>query len=109
YIDSTDLAGQDFDGSTLASLATPIAQLHTLRDRDYKQFSQELKLSGDFNERWSYMVGAFYWDAEFEFQQGTNQVIAIPSAALGMPPGTPCAALAPFLPFPILASPLDAS
>lgn len=107
YIDSSDLAGQDFDGSTLASLATPIAQLHTLRDRDYKQFSQEFKLSGDFSEHWSYMVGAFYWDAEFEFQQGTNQVIAVPSAALGVPAGTPCAALAPFLPFPILASPLD--
>ncbi|MBK79807.1 MAG: hypothetical protein CMQ43_02665 [Gammaproteobacteria bacterium] len=91
YIDSTDVTGQDFDGSTLDSLATPIAQLHTLRDRDYKQFSQELKLAGQFNEAWSYMVGGFYWDAEFDFAQGTNQVIAIPSVALGVPFGTPCA------------------
>lgn len=90
YIDSTDVTGQDFDGSTLQSLATPLAQLHTHRDRDYEQFSQELKLAGDINDRWSYLVGAFYWDAEFGFQQGTNQVIAIPSAALGVPPGTPC-------------------
>ncbi len=109
YIDSTDVSGQDFDGSTLNSLATPIAQLHTLRDRDYEQFSQELKLAGDFNERWSYMVGAFYWDAEFGFQQGTNQVIAIPSLALGLPAGTPCAVVAPFLPFPLLSSPLEPS
>lgn len=91
YIDSTDVTGQDFDGSTLDSLATPIAQLHTLRDRDYKQFSQELKLAGRFNDAWSYMVGGFYWDAEFDFAQGTNQVIAIPSVALGVPFGTPCA------------------
>jgi iron complex outermembrane receptor protein len=100
YIDSNDVTGQDFDGSTLDSLATPLAQLHTLRDRNYKQFSQELKLAGDLTENLSYMVGGFYWDAEFDFQQGTNQVIAIPSAALGVPPGTPCAAF--MLPAPAL-------
>jgi iron complex outermembrane recepter protein len=109
YIDSTDVTGQDFDGSTLNSLATPLAQLHTLRDRDYKQFSQEFKLTGDFNERVSYLIGAFYWDADFDFQQGTNQVIAVPSLVFGVPPGTPCAAVEPFLPFPIISSPLDAS
>lgn len=107
YIDSTDVTGQDFDGSTLNSLATPIAQLHTLRDRDYEQFSQELKLAGDLSQDWSYMVGAFYWDADFGFQQGTNQVIAIPSAGLGVPPGTPCSVVAAFVPFPLLSSPLD--
>lgn len=100
YIDSTDVTGQDFDGSTLESLASPIAQLHTLRDRDYEQFSQELKLSGDINQRLSYIVGAFYWDAEFGFEQGTNQVIAIPSLALGVPPGTPCSLF--MLPSPTL-------
>ena len=109
YIDSTDVVGQDFDGSTMNSLASPLAQLHTLRDRDYKQFSQELKLMGDFNDSVSYMVGGLYWDAEFDFGQGTNQVVAIPSAAFGFPPGTPCEVAAGFLPFPILWSPLDAS
>jgi iron complex outermembrane recepter protein len=84
YIDSTDVTGQDFDGSTLASLATPLGQLHTHRDRDYQQFSQELKLAGDFNEHVSYMVGAFWWDAEFDFQQGTNSIIQVPI-------GVPCA------------------
>ncbi|MBX3707525.1 MAG: TonB-dependent receptor [Pseudomonadales bacterium] len=84
YIDSTDVTGQDFDGSTLASLATPLGQLHTHRDRDYQQFSQELKLAGDLNERISYMVGAFWWDAEFDFQQGTNSIIQVPI-------GLPCA------------------
>ncbi len=91
YIDSTDVTGQDFDGSTLESLATPLAQLHTLRDRNYEQFSQELKLVGDINDNWSYLVGGFYWDADFGFKQGTNQVIALPSAGLGAPVGTPCA------------------
>jgi iron complex outermembrane recepter protein len=107
YIDSTDVTGQDFDGSTLNSLATPLAQLHTLRDRDYQQFSQELKLMGDLTESVSYMVGAFYWDAEFGFKQGTNQVVAIPSVALGVPFGTPCSVVAGFVPFPLLWSPLD--
>jgi iron complex outermembrane recepter protein len=107
YIDSTDVTGQDFDGSTLNSLATPIAQLHTHRDRDYKQFSQEFKLAGDLNERVSYMVGVFWWDAEFDFQQGTNSIFALPSFVLGppglIPPGTPCAA------FTLPSSPLDPS
>jgi iron complex outermembrane recepter protein len=97
YIDSTDVTGQDFDGSTLNSLASPIGQLHTHRDRDYRQFSQEFKLAGDINERVSYMVGAFWWDADFEFQQGTNSIFALPSLALGppgaIPAGTPCSAL----------------
>ncbi len=103
YVDSNDVSGQDFDGSTLNSLASPIAQLHTLRDRDYKQFSQEFKLAGDINERVSYMVGAFWWDADFDFQQGTNSIFALPSVALGLPFGTPCGNA--FLP----ASPLDAT
>jgi iron complex outermembrane recepter protein len=103
YIDSTDVTGQDFDGSTLNSLAAPIGQLHTHRDRDYKQFSQEFKLAGDINERVSYMVGAFWWDAEFEFQQGTNSIFALPSVVLGAPFGTPCAA------FGIPSSPLEPS
>lgn len=100
YIDSRDATGQDFDGSTLESLASPLAQLHTLRDRDYEQFSQELKLAGDINERVSFLVGGFYWDAEFDFEQGTNQVIALPSVVFGAPFGTPCAAF--LLPSPAL-------
>ncbi|MEO2177986.1 MAG: TonB-dependent receptor [bacterium] len=90
WVDSTDVTGQDFDGSTLESTASPLAQLHTHRDRDYEQFSQEIKLSGDLTDSLSYTVGYFYWDSEFSFQQGTNQVFALPSAAIGLPPGTPC-------------------
>ncbi len=101
WTDSTDVTGQDFDGSTLNSLASPLAQLHTHRDRDYEQFSQELKLTGQFNDNISYTVGYFYWDSEFDFQQGTNQVFALPTVALGLPFGFPCGLIG------IPSSPLD--
>ncbi len=56
-----DDVGQDFDGSTRRTTASPIVQLHTLREQEYEQFSEELKLSGKlFSDNIGYTVGLFY-------------------------------------------------
>lgn len=83
YTDSEDAVEQDFDSATLASIdddvtppiaPEPLAQLHTLRDQTYKQFSQELRLSGDINDNWRFNVGGFWWDAEMSNEQTTNAI-----------------------------------
>jgi iron complex outermembrane receptor protein len=83
WVDSSDWVEQDFDSATRASVddsvsppiaPTPLAQLHTLRDQTYKQFSQELRLSGSFSDNWHFNLGGFYWDAEITNQQTTNAI-----------------------------------
>ena len=79
-----DDVGQDFDGSTRRATASPIVQLHTLREQQYEQFSEELKLSGKlFSDNIGYTVGLFYWETELDFAQGSNQILQLPNAALG--------------------------
>ncbi|MEZ5559009.1 MAG: TonB-dependent receptor [Pseudomonadales bacterium] len=83
WIDGKDNVEQDFDSSTYAAVdfdvtpplaPTPLAQLHTLRDQNYEQFSQELRLSGEFDRSLSYTVGLFYWDTKIELDQYTNAI-----------------------------------
>jgi iron complex outermembrane receptor protein len=83
WIDSEDYVEQDFDSATLASIddsvsptiaPEPLAQLHTIRDSTYEQFSQELRLSGDFNENVRFTAGGFYWDSEINLDQTTNAI-----------------------------------
>jgi iron complex outermembrane receptor protein len=85
WVQSTDTVGQDFDGSTRATPAIPLPQLHTNRDQDYDTFTQELRWAGDFGEDWSYQVGGFFMDTELDFQQGTNQVLQLPPEGFGLP------------------------
>lgn len=96
WVDSSDWVQQDFDSATLTSIddsvspviaPEPLAQLHTLRDQTYKQFSQELRLSGSFNENWHFNVGGFYWDAEITNQQTTNAIAQLGNFTLA--PGYP--------------------
>ncbi|MBX3707835.1 MAG: TonB-dependent receptor [Pseudomonadales bacterium] len=95
-VESTDIVGQDFDGSNRNATAVPLVQLHTLRDQDYDTFTQEFRWAGDINDRLSYQVGAFYMKTELDFAQGTNQVLQFPAPAfgpvfdraLGLPAGT---------------------
>ncbi|HEY5646169.1 MAG TPA: TonB-dependent receptor [Pseudomonadales bacterium] len=95
WVDEDDWVQQDFDSATLTSFddsvspvvaPQPLAQLHTLRDQTYEQFSQEIRLTGDFSEDWHFTVGGFYWDAEIGLQQTTNAI-----AQLANPTGLDCA------------------
>jgi len=96
YHDSRDRVNQDFDaGATLgptSGTSVPFAQLHTLRDQDFEVFSQELRISGDFNEQFGYIAGVYYLEHDLQFRQDTNNVLQLPGVALGLPAGVPCAA-----------------
>jgi iron complex outermembrane receptor protein len=90
WVDSADRVEQDFDSATLASIdddvsppiaPQPLAQLHTIRDATYKQFSQELRLAGSFSDNWHFNVGGFYWDAEITNEQTTNAIAQLQNFA----------------------------
>jgi len=96
-VDTKDIVQQDFDNSTLATVAIPLPQLHTLRNQDMTQTSEELRLSGDLAPKWRYTVGALYYNTSLDFRQGTNQVLQLPKAAappngFGIPDPLTCAA-----------------
>lgn len=63
--DSDELVIQDFD-------ATSIDFFTTSRAQQYRQFSQELRLAGDFAEGFSGVVGLFYFNNEYQLQQTTT-------------------------------------
>ena len=92
--DGFDSVNQDFDGGDVGGLATPFAQLHTLREQNLEMFTQELRLNGSINDSLDYMIGYYYYDSELDFSQRTNNVLQIP---FGLPPGVPCAAVIPIL------------
>ena len=88
YVDSKDIVQQDFDNSTLATIAIPLPQLHTLRNQNFSQTSEELRLSGELIKNVTYTVGALYFNTNLDFGQGTNQVLQLPYGAggFGLPP-----------------------
>lgn len=43
------------------------------RKEPHRQNSQELRFSGDFSERWSYVVGAYNFQQEYDLQRDTFQ------------------------------------
>lgn len=88
--DGADTVNQDFDGGSLGGLATPFAQLHTLREQELEMFTQELRLNGTIGDNIDYMVGYYYYESELNFQQRTNNVLQVP---LGLPAGVPCEAI----------------
>ncbi len=94
WYDGFDSVNQDFDGGDVGGLATPFAQLHTLREQGVEMFTQELRLNGSINDSIDYMIGYYYYDSELNFSQRTNNVLQIP---FGLPPGVPCAAAIPIL------------
>jgi iron complex outermembrane receptor protein len=88
YIDEKDTVEQDFDSSSIDSFddsgdvpiaPVPLAQLHTLRAGKYEQFSQELRLTGDFSETLHYTVGGYYMDSQIDLGQQTNLVAQLPN------------------------------
>ncbi len=92
--DGDDTVNQDFDGGPIGGLASPFAQLHTLREQEYEVFTQELRLDVDVNDNIDFMVGAYFFDSELDFQQSTNNVLQVP---FGLPAGVPCSAAIPVL------------
>ncbi len=90
YQDSSDDVLQDFDGSTRATPARPLVQLHTFREQTYKQFTQELRFDSQINDELLYSVGAFYLRSEQGFAQNTDQVVQIENPVLDL--GLPCTA-----------------
>jgi iron complex outermembrane receptor protein len=87
YIDSADLVRQDFDGTCsgaagcpnggnalLISATNPPGTLHTIRDQEYDQFTEELRLSGTVGQ-FDYLLGVYYFDSELDFEQFTNSAV----------------------------------
>jgi iron complex outermembrane recepter protein len=68
--DSEELVIQDFD-------ATSIRFFQTDRSQDYHQFSQELRLSGEFAEGLKGVLGLFYFENDYQLEQITT----LPSGA----------------------------
>jgi iron complex outermembrane receptor protein len=62
--DSDERVVQDFD-------ATSIPFFQTDRIQDYRQFSQELRVGGEFAKGLSGVVGLFYWENEYQLEQLT--------------------------------------
>jgi len=56
---------QDFD-------STSINFFDTLRNQDYEQFSQELRLEGDLSDQINLLLGAYYFDSSYFLVQTTN-------------------------------------
>lgn len=50
----------------------PAAALHTTRDRDYKQISQELRMSSDVTNWLNILAGVYYYQHEIGHTQLTN-------------------------------------
>ncbi|MCP5185015.1 MAG: TonB-dependent receptor [Pseudomonadales bacterium] len=92
FHDGHDIVNQDFDGGSIAGVAIPFAQLHTLRDQEYEVFTEEVRLDWTINEQWDVMLGLYYFKSELNFTQRTNNVLQLPGVALGLPAGVPCAA-----------------
>lgn len=94
WIDSDDFVEQDFDSATLASIDTsvspvvapsPLAQLHTIRDSTYEQFTQEIRLNTAIGDNINLTFGYYFWDAEIGMTQLSNVVAQLANFTVGTP------------------------
>lgn len=81
-----DVVNQDFDGGSISGLASPFAQLHTLRNQEFEIFSQEVLVSGNINENLTFLAGLYYFDHDLLFRQDTNNVLQLPPIAVALGP-----------------------
>jgi iron complex outermembrane receptor protein len=65
YRESEELVNTDFD-------ATSIDFFTVRRAQQYKQFSQEVRLAGDFTKNISGVFGVYYFNNEYQLDQDTN-------------------------------------
>lgn len=77
YSESTEDGVQDFDGTSSDFFAA-------FRPQEYEQFSQEVRLAGEFTERFSGVIGAFYLQNEV-FLGGGTRLGPILAAPAGLP------------------------
>jgi iron complex outermembrane receptor protein len=77
YRKSREFQTQDFDAST--------ADLYYVqRQQRYRQFSQEVRLSGNFTEHFDYVVGGYYFNSRYNLLQYTRLFAFNPT----IPPAT---------------------
>ncbi len=85
YMDSTDIVFQDFDGTCAGEVGCPATSfnpllaatgstLHTLRDQEYQQLTQEIRLAGSVGPV-DYLVGGYYYQHEIGLSQTTNGAV----------------------------------
>lgn len=88
YLDEADYTLQDFDsgcgGDTqrlgctfrvnplLVSPANPTGTLHTIRDQEFKELTQELRIYSRLTDSLSIQAGGFFYDDAIESRQTTN-------------------------------------
>ena len=65
YRTNEESVRQDFDASSTNFF-------DTLRQQDYEQFSQELRVVGDVTPWLNLLVGAYYFDSNYQLDQSTN-------------------------------------
>jgi iron complex outermembrane receptor protein len=65
YRKNDESVRQDFD-------ATSINFFDTLRQQDYEQFSQELRLVGDVTDAVNVLLGAYYFTSNYQLDQSTR-------------------------------------
>lgn len=65
YRKITEYQAQDFDGSSLDLYVS-------LRNQEFRQYTQELRLSGDLSDKLDYVVGGYFYDGRYEFSQNTK-------------------------------------
>lgn len=65
YRTNEESVRQDFDGSSAAFF-------DTLRQQDYEQFSQEVRIVGDVTDGINLLVGGYYFDSNYQLDQSTN-------------------------------------
>jgi iron complex outermembrane recepter protein len=65
YRTNEESVRQDFDGSSANFF-------DTLRQQDYEQFSQELRIVGDVTPWLNLLIGSYYFDSNYQLDQSTN-------------------------------------
>ncbi len=65
YRKNDESVRQDFDASSARFF-------ETLREQQYEQFSQELRLAGDVSDSIDFVVGAYYFTSNYQILQNTN-------------------------------------
>jgi iron complex outermembrane receptor protein len=87
YLTSEDLALQDFDGAQRSDPNYPFALLHTRREQEYSQLSQELRYERSFfGDRVELLLGGLLWRSDLDFRQDTQQLAQLAGPLLGLPP-----------------------
>lgn len=88
YLDEADYTLQDFDSGCgadtqglgchfrvnplLVTPANPTGTLHTIRDQEFKEFTQELRIASTLTDTLFIQAGGFFYDDAIESRQTTN-------------------------------------